>query len=119
MHAQGFAHGDAQVKNMFVSNHSELFVADLESIRPFRISRMGAYDEIDCERKVTGDLVTIAQSMTHGREGLLTENPVVAEMFFSFIYNAIVNSPQSVLPRTARKSHKALQELFADPYAVG
>jgi hypothetical protein len=103
---------------MFVSNHEELFIADLESVKPFRMTRSGDVDPIDSARKIHSDITTLTRSMLKGRETLPQEYPAIPDMSFNLIYYAIVNSPQSVVPTEARKSMRELHDIFDDPFSM-
>lgn len=114
IHSEGYTHGDAQAKNMFVSNnHERVFVADLESMRPFPMSH-GHPIEGRIENQVNRDLVTLVDSMRRSEHGVRDFTAQSKEMF-ALIYSSIVNSQQSKLPKTIRKSILDIKDYFNNP----
>lgn len=110
LHAAGWTHGDAQVKNMFVSNHDEVFVGDLESTQPFTRTH-DTPNEQAIHTGIEDDLRTLVDSLTSRRdddEKLSTETSYL----FSLIYTAITTSPNSAIPLDVRKQQSEVREFF-------
>ncbi len=115
LHAAGWTHGDAQIKNMFRSNKDEVFVADLESTQPLRQvkGRIGELDILAVEESINRDFLKLFSSLDARAEG--REEHDYSEQLntmFSLIYNGIINNPQSAIPRDIRKTPDAIMELY-------
>ena len=110
LHAAGWTHGDAQVKNLFVSNHQEVFIADLESMQPFK-HKSGSLIEAAVTRSVDDDLRTLGKSFVAQRD--IGEQISEEQLdLFHLIYSGIVNSPKSALPYDLRKSCSDVKNLL-------
>lgn len=114
IHAEGYTHGDAQVKNMFVSNFEQAFIADLESMRPFPHSA-GETKVMPTEVQINHDLNTLIDSMSRV-DGGRRELPHDMRELFTIIYYSIVNSPKSEVPQDIRKSMGQIREYFDPGY---
>ena len=110
LHAAGWTHGDAQVKNMFVSNYQEVFIADLESMRPFK-HKNGRLVEQQIDHSINDDLRTLCKSYNSHRDDL--EQPTEEQVdLFSLIYTGIVNNPRSAVPIELRKTSSRLKDII-------
>ncbi len=114
MHVEGFAHSDAQVKNMFVSNHLQPFIADFEKLRVFR-KRNGQYDPFDAHDKAQSDLLTLSSSIHHARPELFDEAPYLAEIIFGIVYTAIISKTAP----EGRVQFNDVVNILKDPHAYG
>ncbi|HWT55705.1 MAG TPA: hypothetical protein VN031_01585 [Candidatus Microsaccharimonas sp.] len=114
MHAEGYTHGDAQVKNMFVSNFDQIFIADLVSLRPFPHNN-GETKVLPTSIQIDRDLNTLIHSMQQAEDGKRELPPQIREMF-ALIYTSIVNAPKSEVPEDIRKSHNQIGEFFDPDY---
>lgn len=110
MHSEGYTHGDAQVKNMFVSNFDRVFIADLESTRPFP-HNSGHIKEMPTEVQIDRDLNTLIHSMRRKEGGVRELSSRTSDMF-GIIYTTIVSSPKSEVPVEIRKSMSRISEFF-------
>ena len=110
LHAAGWTHGDAQVKNMFVSNHQEVFIADLESMQPFK-QKSGNLVEAAVAKSVDDDLRTLGKSFTARRDSSEQLSEEQLDLF-NLIYSGIVNSPKSAIPFPIRKSSADIKDLL-------
>ena len=110
LHAAGWTHGDAQVKNMFVSNHQEVFIGDLVRMKPFK-HKNGRPVESQIANCIDDDLLTLGGSFVARREDgrQLSEEQLD---LFNLIYTGIVNSPKSAVPIEIRKSWPQIKELL-------
>lgn len=115
LHSQGIKYGDFQLRNAFVSNHREMFVADFESLWPMK-RRGKSVHELDAFQSVRANMTTLIQSVLRGREDLSHEKPEYIDMF-NLIYLGITNSPSSKVPVESRLSEKEITKIFNDPYA--
>jgi hypothetical protein len=109
IHAQGFTHGDAQVKNMFENNSDKIFIADLRSVKPFP-TRVGSEHMLNS--RVNHDLSELVRTMREVKGGKRELPPDAAEQF-SLIYHSITNAPTSEVPDSSQKSIGEVIELFA------
>jgi hypothetical protein len=115
MHAAGWTHGDAQIKNIFRSNQDEVFIADLESTRPFKQikSRIGELDTFEVEASINHDLRALLESLD-ARSDEARDFTDGINVIFSLIYSSIVSSPQSMVPRELRKSPNDIAKLYQE-----
>lgn len=110
IHSEGWTHGDTQTKNFFVSNFHELFIADLESMKPLRL-RHGDVDELSAREVIDSDLMTLFRSINARFKG---ERPHLdaVENTFGLIYASITSSSLSSVPREIRKTSADILELY-------
>ena len=110
LHAAGWTHGDAQIKNMFVSNYDEMFIADLESMKPFK-HKNGRLVEQQVSYSIDDDLRKLGSSITDKRSNGEELSLEQYEMF-SLIYTGIVISPRSAVPKDIRKNRADTKDLL-------
>lgn len=113
MHASGWTHGDAQIKNIFASNHQELFIADLESTQPFK-QKHGNPVIPEIERSIEHDIRALAMSLPNGRGHEVVPDELL-DMFSTF-YTTIIRNPKSEVPEELRKSSKYFMQLMQSQY---
>lgn len=113
MHASGWTHGDAQIKNIYASNHQELFIADLESTQPFK-HKHGNPVVTEIERSIEHDIRSLAMSLPNGRGH--EEVPEELLDMFSTFYTTIIRNPKSEVPEELRKSSKYFMKLMQGQY---
>lgn len=110
MHAAGWTHGDAQVKNFFSSNFDELFIADLESMKPFP-QRNGTIQEFATNEAINDDLNTLFASLD-ARSSLQRDHELGVGTIFSFIYTSITRDRHSLVPESAHKEPSEIADIY-------
>lgn len=111
-HAAGWTIGDAQVKNFFTSPIDEIFIADLESVKPFT-QKNGVINEQATSGAIDSDMHTLFGSLDSRREEKRDHQAAIMDIF-SLIYTSITHAPQSQVPATARRTTRDIVDIYQD-----